>query len=153
MRVNGSIYHQKTDGSNLAPDLGNNGFQGSAGYQVSALVKGDWKVQINGRYRAPSRYTQGTFQGYISHSAAVSRDFYDGKVRASARVSDVFDQQEWSYTSEGRDFFQDGTFKRQSRFVYASLTWSFGKLEPGQRKRGRSGYGGGSGGSFDGGEF
>ena len=153
MRVNGSIYHQKTDGSNLAPDLGNNGFQGSAGYQVSALVKGDWKVQINGRYRAPSRYTQGTFQGYISHSAAVSRDFYDGKVRASARVSDVFDQQEWSYTSEGRDFFQDGTFKRQSRFIYASLTWSFGKLEPGQRKRGRSGYGGGSGGGFDGGEF
>ena len=38
LRINGSIYHQKTDGSNLAPDLGNNGFQGSAGYQVSALL-------------------------------------------------------------------------------------------------------------------
>lgn len=152
LRLNGSIYHQKTDGSNLAPDLGNNGFQGSAGYQVSSLLKGGWKVQINGRYRAPSQYTQGTFQGYITHSAAVSRDFYDGKLRGSLRVSDMFDQQEWSYTSEGRDFFQDGTFKRQSRFVYASLTWSFGKLEPGQRGRGRGSYEGG-GGSFDGGDF
>ena len=152
LRLNGSIYHQKTDGSNLAPDLGNNGFQGSAGYQISSLLKGGWKVQVNGRYRAPSQYTQGTFQGYITHSAAVSRDFYDGKLKGSLRVSDMFDQQEWSYTSEGRDFFQDGTFKRQSRFVYASLTWSFGKLEPGQRGRGRGGYSG-SGGSFDGGDF
>lgn len=153
LRLNGSVYYQNTDGSNLAPDLGNNGFQGSAGYQVSALVKGDWKVQLNGRFRAPSQYTQGTFQGYITHSAAVSRDFYDDKLRASLRVSDIFDQQQWSYTSEGRDFFQEGTFKRQSRFVYASLTWSFGKLEPGQQKRGRGGYDRGSGGSFDGGEF
>lgn len=153
LRVNGSLYHQKTDGSNLAPDLGNNGFQGSAGYQASALIKGGWKVQINGRYRAPSQYTQGTFQGYISHSAAVSRDFYDGKVKASLRVSDMFDQQQWAYTSEGRDFFQDGTFKRQSRFVYASVTWSFGKLEPGQRGRGKGSYQGGAGGNYDGGDF
>ena len=153
VRLNGSIYYQSTDGSNLAPDLGNNGFQGNAGYQVSALVKGDWKVQIDGRYRAPAEYAQGTFAGYISHSAAVNREFYDGKLRASLRVSDVFDQRQWTYTSEGRDFFQDGTFKRQSRFVYASLTWTFGKLEPGQR-RGKGGYdrsGGNSG--FDGGDF
>ena len=42
LRVNGSIYHQKTDGSNLAPDLGNNGFQGSAGYTIkhqSSILK------------------------------------------------------------------------------------------------------------------
>ena len=103
-----------------------------------ALVKGDWKVQVDGRYRAPAEYPQGTFAGYVSHSAAVNRDFYDGKLRASVRVSDLFDQRQWSYTSEGSDFFQDGTFKRQSRFVYASLTWSWGKLEPGQ-KRGRGG--------------
>ena len=154
VRLNGSVYHQSTDGSNLAPDLGNNGFQGNAGYQVSALVKGNWKVQIDGRYRAPAEYPQGTFAGYVSHSAAVNRDFYDGKLRASIRVSDIFDQRQWSYTSEGNDFFQDGTFKRQSRFVFASLTWSWGKLEPG--KRGQRGYdrsesGGGSG--FDGSDF
>ena len=152
IRLNGSVYYQSTDGSNLAPDLGNNGFQGNAGYQVSALVKGDWKVQLDGRYRAPAEYPQGTFAGYVSHSAAVNRDFYDGKLRASVRVSDLFDQRQWSYTSEGSDFFQDGTFKRQSRFVYASLTWSWGKLEPGQ-KRGRGGYDRSSGGSFEGGEF
>ena len=152
VRLNGSVYYQSTDGSNLAPDLGNNGFQGNAGYQVSALVKGDWKVQLDGRYRAPAEYPQGTFAGYVSHSAAVNRDFYDGKLRASVRVSDIFDQRQWSYTSEGSDFFQDGTFKRQSRFVYASLTWSWGKLEPGQ-KRGRGEYDRGSGGSFEGGEF
>ena len=91
-RLNGSVYYQSTDGSNLAPDLGNNGFQGNAGYQVSALVKGDWKVQVDGRYRAPAEYPQGTFAGYVSHSAAVNRDFYDGKLRASVRVSDIFDQ-------------------------------------------------------------
>ena len=152
VRLNGSVYYQSTDGSNLAPDLGNNGFQGNAGYQVSALVKGDWKVQLDGRYRAPAEYPQGTFAGYVSHSAAVNRDFYDGKLRASVRVSDLFDQRQWSYTSEGSDFFQDGTFKRQSRFVYASLTWSWGKLEPGQ-KRGRGGYDRSSGGSFEGDEF
>lgn len=154
LRLNGSVYYQSTDGTNLAPDLGNNGFQGNAGYQVSALVKGDWKVQIDGRYRAPAEYPQGTFAGYVSHSAAVNRDFYDGKLRASVRVSDIFDQRQWSYTSEGRDFFQDGTFKRQSRFAYATLTWSFGKLEPGSRRE-KGGYdrGGSGGGGFDGGDF
>ena len=85
VRLNGSVYYQSTNGSNLAPDLGNNGFQGNAGYQVSALVKGDWKVQLDGRYRAPAEYPQGTFAGYVSHSAAVNRDFYDGKLRASVR--------------------------------------------------------------------
>ena len=153
VRLNGSIYYQNTDGSNLAPDLGNNGFQGNAGYQISGLVKGGWKVQVDGRYRAPAEYTQGTFAGYITHSAAVNRDFYDGKLRASLRVSDIFDQRQWEYTSEGRDFYQSGIFKRQSRFVYASMTWSFGKLEPGQRS-GRNGYDRGQGGgSFDGGDF
>lgn len=151
VRLNGSVYYQSTDGSNLAPDLGNNGFQGNAGYQVSALVKGDWKVQVDGRYRAPAEYPQGTFAGYTTHSVAVNRDFYDGKLRASVRVSDIFDQRQWSYTSEGADFFQDGTFKRQSRFAYATLTWSWGKLEPGQRSR-RGGSQEGSGG-FEGGEF
>ena len=153
LRLNGSIYYQSTDGSNLAPDLGNNGFQGNAGYQVSALVKGDWKVQVNGRYRAPAEYTQGTFAGYTTHSVAVNRDFYDGKLRASVRVSDIFDQRQWSYTSEGNDFFQDGTFKRQSRFAYATLTWSFGKLEPGRSGRGGGDRGGSGAGGFDGGDF
>ena len=75
--INGSIYHQKTDGSNLAPDLGNNGFQGSAGLPSLRApgqrgLEGPSQRPISGPHRS---YTQGTFQGYISHSAAVSRDF------------------------------------------------------------------------------
>ena len=97
---------------------------------------------------------QGTFQGYIIPQRAVSRDFYDGKVRASLRVSDVFDQQEWSYTSEGRDFFQDGTFKRQSRFILCQSDLVFWQARARPTKRGtRAAYGRRFWGSFDGGEF
>ena len=49
LRLNGSIYYQDTDGSNLAPDLGNNGFQGNAGYQIS----GQGRVEDPGRRAVP----------------------------------------------------------------------------------------------------
>lgn len=139
-RGNASIYVERADGSNLEADLGSEGVRISLGYQATTLLRKDYKVQINGRFMAPSAHLQGTFEGYFTNDIAVSRDLYDGKLRCSIRVSDLFNTRQWAYTSEGENFILDSTHKRESRFLYLSASWNFGKMDAGGRgKRGSRG--------------
>jgi hypothetical protein len=78
---------------------------------------------------------------------------YDGKLRCSIRVSDLFNTRQWAYTSEGENFILDSTHKRESRFIYLSANWNFGKMDAGGRgkrgsREGQSPSGGGSGMDF-----
>ena len=149
LRGNASVYVEQADGSNLEADLGSEGVRIMLGYQVSSVLPRAYKFQANGRFMAPSNHLQGTFQGFFVNDVALSRDFLDGKLKCSARVSDVFNTRQWAYTSNGDNFSLESTFKRQSRFLYLSATWSFGKLEAGRRgKPGSRGTDDGGGGDM-----
>jgi hypothetical protein len=61
-------------------------------------------------------------------------DFWHDRFSVTAKLSDVFNQRQFGYVTNGVGFAQDGYRKRESRFVNISITWKFGKLIP-QNKR------------------
>ena len=150
LRGNASWYVEQSDGSNLEADLGNSGVRMMLGGQVTAVLPRLYKLQIDGRFMAPSTHLQGDFSGFKTMNMAVSRDYFDGKLRCTARVSDVFNSRQFSFTSSASNFELESVHKRQSQFLYLSAMWKFGKLEAGNRRKGGS-RGGESGGSQGGG--
>jgi hypothetical protein len=59
------------------------------------------------------------------------------------QVKDVFHTRRWSYSTETDLFVQDVWRQRESRNVYLTLQYKFGKLEERSRRGSRGGDGGG----------
>lgn len=125
----------------------------NSGYNLSVKYSGSvefWKktttVQLNAQFNSP-RYTA---QGKILPRGAVdlsAEKKINSSWSAGMRVSDVFNTRGFSYEFVSGNVTQSGNFKWQTRRIYLTLTYKFGKLEL-SKKPGRDGDAGGSGG-FD----
>lgn len=152
LTASGTVQRQEIDGTAFGQELSNS----NIGWNVRAgsffTLPWDMMAQVNMRYRGPGITLQGEFQGYLNLDIALRKDLFDDQLTVSLRVSDVLDQRQFGYTSEGRDFFQESEFKRQSRIGWLTLSYKFGRQNFDRRNRGSGDYGGGD---FDmgGGEF
>lgn len=100
-----------------------------------------WKggeIQLSGFYFGPRISGQGNSKAIETINLAIKQEFLKDKLNITLRFNDIFDQRQWSFTSEAENFFQDATFKRQSRVANLSLTWLFGTQDKSRRKRGGS---------------
>lgn len=155
LRVTGNLYHLANNVGDADAASDASGWTGNLSGFASFTMGEFWKAQLNGMYRGASVTPQGRFNGFKSLDVALSRTFLDQTLTATCRVSDVFDMREWSYTTSGPTFTQDSRRKRQSRFVYLSVQWRFGKMDPRRDRSGGGDYerGGGMDGGGGGMEF
>jgi outer membrane receptor protein involved in Fe transport len=129
------------------PNLMNNsGF--NWGFKVSSSLD-FWKktttLQLNARYNAPRIVPQGIVQFKPSIEASLQRSFLDKKLAVTLRVSDIFDTQGFYMMVETPTVSQERVFKWQTRRVFITLSYKFGKLEmanDSKRKRTSSSGGG-----------
>ena len=82
-------------------------------------------------------HPQGRFNGFATLNLAVSRDLPGDKWQVTLQAKDVFNTRRWSYSTETDFFTQDVWRQRESRNLYLTLQYKFGKLE----ERGRRGSG------------
>jgi outer membrane receptor protein involved in Fe transport len=148
--LSGNVYQTFLQTSN--PDLMNNsGIIWSAKVASSIdLFNRTTTLQVNLRYNSPRVMPQGIVQFKPALDASIQRLFLDKKLVVSLRVSDIFDWQGFYMDLNTPNVRQESTFKWQSRRVFISLSYKFGKMEVGgePRKR-RSGSGGNGGGDMD----
>ncbi len=145
-RATGSVFHLVNNASALEAARDNAGWSWNMNFFANRPIGKVWKVQMNGMYEGPAVTAQGRFNGFYALDAAVMRSWFDDALQLSVRVSDVFDTRQWSYTSEWEGFSQTATHKRETRNVFATLTWQFGKYEAGRGARSGRGSGGMDGG-------
>jgi outer membrane receptor protein involved in Fe transport len=148
VRATASIYYLTNNVSGLEAASSNSGWSWNVNGFANIPLGKVWKCQITEMYMGPSVTPQGQFDGFHATDIAVQRSWSDAGLDLSMRVSDVFDTRQWAYSTVTSNFEQEAVRKRQSRMGYVTLTWKFGKLEPG---RGRGRGEGMPGGGFEGG--
>ena len=137
MMLSGNAYKTASDGSNLDSDLSNEGYAGNANANITYKNKG-WQAQTSLRYRSPFVILQGKIQSIFFSDLALKKSIMKEKGTLGLRVSDMLDSREFNFETSGGNFEQKGRRKRESRNIYLSFSYNFGKLEN-KNKRNKSG--------------
>ena len=138
-----SAYRIVNDGSNLDSPFGTSGLSWSSRMFASWTLGELWKLQANGFVRGASVTPQGRFNGFTTFNLAASRNLRNDNWQMTFQVKDVFNTRRWSYNTTTEQFSQEVWRQRESRNLFVSLQYNFGKLE---ERRGKGSSGRGSGG-------
>jgi hypothetical protein len=105
------------------------------------------EIQLSIRYRSPRDIAQGSFEGIFNMDIAVKQSVLKKKGSISLRVSDIFDTRQFEINTVGDNWQQYGLYNRESRILYITFSYRFGKLEQGRgRRSGSNNSGNGAGG-------
>ena len=88
----------------------------------------DFNFQINTNYNSPIITAQGRIKEMFTTDFAVKKDFMDGQLSLTFRVSDVFNTREMDSETFGTNFFTSSYRKRESRVAYLGISY---RLSPG----------------------
>lgn len=94
----------------------------------------DFSFQINLNYDAPNFSLQGTTKEQFSADVGMKKDFMDGQLSLTFRVSDVFNTREWESETFGPNFLTTSYRKFESRVAYLGISY---RLSPGNNNRER----------------
>ena len=133
------------DAQNLEAGLTNAQFTYNIRIMQMLAVYKQTSLQLTTSYNTPWTFAQGVADPIFFMDLGVKSDFFQNKLSVNLNLSDIFDTRQMSGYSEGFNFYQDYTRKRQSRIALLKLTWKFGQQDN-QRRRSRGmdeGYDGG----------
>jgi outer membrane cobalamin receptor len=149
LNVSGNGYRKQNNGTNLEGQLRNTALSWSLRAMSSMKFKNGYNIQISGFYRAPEQFIQGDFSGFSFVDVSMKKSVLKNKGSVTLNLRDAFDTREFNFSLVGPTFTQERYRKRESRNLFVTFSYNFGKLESGRdRRKGRSG--GGEGG-FEGG--
>lgn len=110
-----------------------------------------WKrtltVQLNANYNAPSVSAQGKIQPRGSVNLSMDKSLSGGKWGIGMRMSDIFNTQGFQFELDQPTVKQTASFKWQTRRLYITVRYKFGRTDFNDKKK--SPDGGGGGGGFD----
>ncbi len=137
INLNGGAFYTRLNANNLQQGLSAGRWGGMGRAMMSFKPLKGLDVQLSYSLGVPWVFTQGYIRPFQNMDISVKYDFWKDRLSVVARLSDVFDQRQFGYVTEGIGFNQDGLRKRETRWVNLSITWKFGKLIP-QSKRPKS---------------
>jgi outer membrane receptor protein involved in Fe transport len=140
-----SAYRVVNDGSRLESPFSSSGFSWSSRFFATWTLGSDWKLQANSFVRGAAVTAQGRFNGFATLNLAASRNLPGDHWQVTVQAKDVFNTRRWSYSTTTPDFTQEVWRQRESRNLYLTLQYKFGKLD----ERGRRGSDNRSGGGGD----
>lgn len=112
------------------------------------LMKKTLTIQLNGRYNAPSVTAQGRIQPRGAMDFSAEKTFKEGRFAVGTRVSDIFNTQGFRFMVDQPTVHQESEFKWQTRRLYLTLRYKFGRTDFNAPKR-TGDPGGAGGGGFD----
>lgn len=142
LNVSGNGYRKQNNGTNLEGQLRNTALSWSLRAMSSMKFKNGYNIQISGFYRAPEQFIQGDFSGFSFIDVSVKKSVLKNKGSVTLNLRDAFDTREFNFSLVGPTFTQERYRKRESRNLFVTFSYNFGKLESGRdRRKGRSGAG------------
>lgn len=94
----------------------------------------DFNIQINFNYNAPQLIPQGKIKQVYFTDLAVKKDFMDGQLSLTLRVSDIFNIRSFESETTGQNFITTSFRKMESRAAYLGISF---RLQPGNNNRER----------------
>lgn len=132
LRTNASFtyFRNEFEGFNLQ----SNDYSWLGKLNTTFMPSKDFNFQVNINYNAPSVYLQGSTKEQFTTDVAVKKDFMDGQLSLTFRVSDVFNTRKWESETFGPNFLTTSYRKMESRAAYLGISF---RLNPGNNNRDR----------------
>ncbi len=147
LTISGNGYRSEIVGNNEDENIDQNGYLFSGNVQGSYRLPWDVNAQFTYFYRSPGVRPQGRIESIQSLDIGFRKDILKDKGSITLRVTDVFNQRRYRFTTETGGIVTRSEFQRESRIAYIGFQYSLNQL--GQRKEGgRRGDGGGDDGDF-----
>ena len=129
LRLNGSFsyFNIKYDGADILEE--SNSWISKA--SVVLFLSKDFNMQFNVNYNSPIVDGQEREKEMFTADFAAKKDFLDGQLSLTLRVSDVFNTRERDEERTGINFFSTSYGKRESQVVYLGISY---RLSPGSNK-------------------
>ena len=144
LTISGNAYRTEIIGNSDDENIDQNGYLFSGNVQGSYNLPWDVDAQFTYFYRSPGVRPQGRIEAIQSLDVGFRKDILNDKASVTLRVTDVFNQRRYRFTTETGGIVTRSEFQRESRILYLGFQYSLNQL--GQRREGgRRGDGGGGG--------
>lgn len=132
--TNFNAYYTVLSGNTSDGLITNNGYVYTAKLLSNFKIKRKTDVQVSSNYASPGILGQGRFFPFYGTDIAIKREIARN-LSLVINWSDVFNQRRFKVRTTTAAFDAGFTRKRESRFVFATLTWRFGKELSGAPKK------------------
>lgn len=129
-RLNGSFSYFNTRFEE--PEITKDDFSWIAKLSTMILLSKDFNVQINANYNSPIVTSQGRIKEVFTTDFAVKKDFMDGRLSVTFRVSDIFNTRKMDSETNGINFYSTSYRKMESRVAFLGISY---RLSPGNKDR------------------
>jgi len=144
MSLNLSYFKNVIKGDNTTTSMSNENYSWTSRVNTTVVLPKMFFVQINAFYRGPMVTPNGEMAEMFNADIAVRKDIIKDKLTANIRLSDVFNTMKFKNYSEGTGYTAETERKRETRILYAGLTWKIGGgIKQKARKKTDTGGGGG----------
>lgn len=129
-RTNTSFTYFKNEFEGL--NISNSDYSWLAKMNNTFMFSKDFNFQINLNYNAPTIMGQSKMKEQFATDFAMKKDFLDGQLSLTFRVSDVFNTRKWESETIGQNFITSSYRKMESRVAYLGITY---RLNPNNNNR------------------
>ena len=143
LTVSGNTYRTEIIGNSDDENIDQNGYLFSGNVQGSYRMPWDVNAQFTYFYRSPGVRPQGRIEAIQSLDVGFRKDILNDKASVTLRVTDVFNQRRYRFTTETGGIVTRSEFQRESRILYLGFQYSLNQLGRERRNGGRRGDGGG----------
>ncbi|MGQ9643565.1 MAG: TonB-dependent receptor domain-containing protein [Ignavibacterium sp.] len=131
-RINTSFTYFKNEFEGLG--ISNSDYSWMAKMNNTFMLSKDFNFQINLNYNAPTIMGQSKMKEQFATDFAMKKDFLDGQLSLTFRLSDVFNTRKWESETIGQNFITTSYRKMESRVAYLGISY---RLNPGNNNRER----------------
>ncbi len=144
LTLSGNAYRSEIIGNSDDENIDQNGYLASGNVQGSYELPAAVKMQFTYFYRSPGVRPQGRIEAIQSLDLGFRKDILNDRGSLTLRVTDLFNQRRYSFTTETGGITTVSEFQRESRIVYLGFQYSLNQLgRENRREGGRRGDGGG----------
>ncbi|MBE7177375.1 MAG: TonB-dependent receptor [Mucilaginibacter polytrichastri] len=149
LTANINVYYRNIKGSSDLGFAANNGYAYNANLTTNFTIVKNFSAQLRGDYNGPQPVAQGTMKAFYGVDGALKYDFPDRKTSLSLNARDIFNTRRFGFTTSDATFVQVSQRRFQTRVVNLTLSFRFGSMDLGQKKRERRNNENEQGGDFD----
>lgn len=131
-RLNGSFSYFNTKFEE--PELVKEDFSWIAKLSTMIFLSKDFNLQINANYNSPIVTAQGRIKEVFTTDFAAKKDFLDGQLSVTFRVSDIFNTRKMDSETNGINFISTSYRKMESRVAFLGISY---RLSPGNGNKDR----------------
>ncbi|WP_116106665.1 TonB-dependent receptor domain-containing protein [Lewinella sp. IMCC34191] len=149
LTISANGYRSEIIGNNQDENIDQNGYLFSGNIQGSYELPWGIQTQFTYFYRSPGVRPQGRIEAIQSLDVGFRKDILNDRGALTFRVSDVFNQRQYRFTTETGGITTVSEFQRESRIAYLGFQYSLNSLGRDNRRDGGPRGGGDGGGDGD----